>query len=59
MSRADRAAERPVADFYDESVRESVRPPDPERGPLRPRAKRFGEGLLTGLALGSLLRRLF
>ena len=55
MSAADRAAEREVADFYDEAVR----PADVDRGPLRPRAKRFGEAFLTGFAISAVIRKLF
>ena len=55
MSAQDRRAEREVADFYNESVR----PPDKDRGPLWPRAKRFGEDFLTGYAFGTVLRKLF
>jgi hypothetical protein len=55
MSAQDTRAEREVADFYDASQR----PPDAVRGPLWPRAKRFGSAFLTGFALGSVLRRIF
>jgi hypothetical protein len=54
MSAQDRHAERLVADFYNESVRP---PANPE--PLAPRAKRFGEGVLIGLAISSVLGKLF
>ena len=55
MSAADTRAEREVADFYDASQR----PVDPVRGPVWPRVKRFGAAVLTGLALGSTIDKLF
>jgi hypothetical protein len=55
MSAQDVRAEREVADFYDASQR----PVDPDRGPLWPRVKRFGAAVLTGLALGSTIDKLF
>ena len=54
MSTQDRRAEREVADWYDEAVR----PADKDRGPLYPRVKRFGEAFLTGIALGSVFRKI-
>lgn len=54
MSAQDRQAEREVADWYAET-----RAPTPNRGPLRPRIKRFGSGFLTGLVAGSWIRSLF
>ena len=55
MSARDTRAEREVADWYDASVR----PPDASHGPLWPRVKRFGASVLTGFALGSVIRKLF
>jgi hypothetical protein len=54
MSAKDMRAEREVADFYEDAVR----PPDVDKGPLYPRAKRFGAGFLDGLAIGAIVRKL-
>jgi hypothetical protein len=53
MSAHDRQAEREVADFY-----ESVRSAPEDKGPLYPRAKKFGEGFFTGYIMASVIRRL-
>ena len=52
MSAQDRQAEREVADHFNE-----VRPADKPRPPRH--AKRFAEDVLTGLAIGSVIRKLF
>ena len=53
MSAQDRQAERLAADLY-----EAVRPLPADHGPLYPRAKRFGEAVLTGYALAAVWRKL-
>jgi hypothetical protein len=53
MSARDIQAERAAADFFD-----VVRPPPKDRGPLWPRLKTFGGAVLTGYAIGSMVRRI-
>src|SRR3954462_11072709 len=60
MTARDRTAERQVADFYHSTVRTPERTAAErlERGPSRPRIRRFFAGMLTGMAIGSVVRRL-
>jgi hypothetical protein len=56
VSAQDRRAEREVADFYAETVRPA---PAVDRGPLWPRAKRYGENFLTGFIVAKAIRSFF
>ena len=61
MSAKDRNAEREVADYFHQAVRtpERIAAERLERGPRWPKIKQFGSGLLTGMAVGSVIRRFF